>query len=234
MRKPVIKHLLFVSMLAVTGVSHADGFFGNNNSGFGNFFGGNNGYNNWPVWTPMYWMEEMTGNNFRNNNRYPNSNYYGNRYPQTPYQSSAYGMNPYMGTSPYANPYAVGQNSYVYRPAPTLRNNNTYPQNSFSRSGFSSFSSPFSGNRSGSFPNMNFGNGFSSNPFSSTRSPMSMGSGFPNMNSMSPMSGVSGFGSPFSPMSPMSMGTMGMPGMSPMNSFGGSPFGGNSFMPFGR
>jgi len=43
---------------------------------------------------------------------------------------------------------------------------------------------------------------------------------------------MGGFGSPFSPMSPMSMGTMGMPGMSPMSSFGGSPFGGSSFMPF--
>ena len=130
MSKTTIKTLLLMTMLGTVSVSSANGFGnffgGNNNSGFGNFFGGgnNNNCNNWPIWTPMYWMEEMTGSSFGNgfgnnsgfggfgnnnrncnNNGYGNYNRnyggYGNSAYQNPYQSP-YGASPYMNRNPYA------------------------------------------------------------------------------------------------------------------------------------
>jgi hypothetical protein len=43
-----------VAAMVTTSIASA-GWFGGNNSGW------NNGYddNDWPEWTPMYWMEEM-------------------------------------------------------------------------------------------------------------------------------------------------------------------------------
>ena len=241
MKKPILKTVLLLTMLGSVSVSQANGFgnfFGGNNNGFGNFFGGNNnGDNNWPVWTPMYWMEEMSDSFGNNNNNNRNSGYYGGGYPNvSAYQPSPYGSSPYAMANPYATaPYATApypprqQQAYIYRPAPTVRNYSTAPQNSYRRSSFPSFGG---NNMSGGFPSFGGGNNnpFSSfsSPFgSSFSSPMNMGSGgFPSMNSINPMGGMGGFGSP------MSMGSMGMPGMSPMSSFGGSPFGGSSFVPF--
>lgn len=58
---------------------------------------GNNGWdwNPWPVWTPMYWMEEMVGDN----------DWYDNYY-SGPYGYSPYGYGPYYGG--YGTPYYGG------------------------------------------------------------------------------------------------------------------------------
>ena len=159
MNKPVFKSMLVLSLLGAVSTSNANGFFGNNNSGFGNFFGGNNNNcNNWPIFTPMYWMEEMTssfGNS--NNGIFGNSNcnngYSGYRF--NPYQS------PYGAPQYLANPY--GQQAYAYRPPA----NSYYPQNSYRPT--SNFS-PFGNSGFGSNPFSSF-NG-SSSPFSSFGSPM--------------------------------------------------------------
>ncbi len=258
-KKKLIKTILLLSMLGTVSVSSANGFFGNNN-GFGNFFGGNNnnGCTDWPIWTPMYWMEEMSGNSFGNNkncnsgnNGYNGNNYpapyqsayqnpYSNPYPnpyQTPYQPSYstpyranYAQNPYLVApqQQFTNPYPVRPQTYVYRPAPMVNNYNALPQGNFNRSGFS----PFRGTGMSGFPSFGGGKSFSNNPMSSFSSSMGNG-GFPPLSGMtSPMSGMSSFGSP---MSPMGMGGMTgmnpMTSMSPMSSFGGSPFGGG-FSPF--
>ena len=223
MKKPMIKTILLLSMLGTMSVSSANGFFGNNN-GFGNFFGGNNnGCNDWPVWTPMYWMEEMSGNNNRN------CNYYGNNYAvpyqsvyQNPYLNTYqpyynYSSNPYLMTpqQQYTNPYPVNPQTYVYRPAPLLNNYNAIPQGNLNRFGFSPYGRTGINNFSG------FATGKNSNPFSSFKTPIS-NDGFPPLSGMtSPMSSFGGFGSPMS-----TMGMNPMTSMSPMSSFGGSPFAG--------
>jgi hypothetical protein len=53
-----MKKILSISMgaLLLAASLNASAFWGNNNNGWGN--GG--GYNDWPVFTPMYWMEEMS------------------------------------------------------------------------------------------------------------------------------------------------------------------------------
>ena len=63
---------------------------------------GNNGWdwNPWPVWTPMYWMEEMVGDN----DWY--DNYYGGPYGYAPYGSYGYGPG-YGGYSPYYGGYGT-------------------------------------------------------------------------------------------------------------------------------
>ncbi len=61
--------LLIGLVVAFTSIN-AHAFWGGNND----FFGGNGWGNNWPVWTPMYWMEEFTGDNNYND-------YYGNANP---------------------------------------------------------------------------------------------------------------------------------------------------------
>lgn len=223
----ILFNILSISIL-IGGVSAADanGWFGKNNSWGGNsFFGNNNGCNDWPEWTPMYWMEEMAGNN---DNCY--SGAYGGRYgspyqslysPYSPYAGGVnpYMANPYLGASPYGYPRLPAYGAGLPRGGtgfPALGNSSF---SSFPSFGGNSFSSPFSSFSGSKSPFSSFGGG---SPWSSFGSPMS-----------SPM-GLGGFGSPFSPMSPMSMGTMGMPGMSPMSSMGGmgSPFGGSGFSPF--
>ena len=63
--------MLILALLLSAISFNAQAFWGNNN------FYDNNGWgNNWPVWTPMYWMEEFSGNN---NNYY--NGYYGNANP---------------------------------------------------------------------------------------------------------------------------------------------------------
>lgn len=223
MQKIMFKVVCLSLLLNVVSMTDAKDWFGKNNrwGGGNSFFGNSNGCNDWPEWTPMYWMEEMIGNN----NCY--SGAYGGRYGN-PYQSaySPYAANPYL-----ANPY-MAQSPYGYGRPPAygaLTRSNGLGFSPFGSRGMSSFpafsgsglSSPFSGFSGASSPFSSFGGG---SPWSSFGSPMSSPMG---------LGSLGGFGSPFSPMSPMSMGTMGVPGMSPFGGMGSSmPFGGGG-MPFG-
>jgi len=248
MKQITIRYLVLISLISLAQPTQAKDWFGGNN-GWGGF---GNGYdcNDWPEWTPMYWMEEMVGDK-------PKCDEVGyGRYPyQSPVGYGAYPYaSPYAGISPYGIPQAPGYPAYggasPYLPTPyaavyggALPARSVY--GSRSRSPYSSFS----GGRSfPGYPNNAFGSPFSSfsgarspfNSFSANRSPFSsFGGGSPWSSFGSPMSPMTmgGMGSPMggfgSPMSPMSMGTMGMPGMSPFGSLGGGyPFGGSGFRPF--
>ncbi len=240
MNKFLLNSIVLAMLLGSVQFTEAKGWFGNNNR-WGNFSSFGNGYdcNDWPEWTPMYWMEEMVGDKptcdelgYSRGYPYQSSVAYGRGYGVSPYASpytTPYafpGSSAYGGASPYAasNPYAA----YGAR----------YPRNNLLGLGLGAGSpySPYS--RAGAyprFPGSSFGNPFSS--FSGAQSPFSsFGGSSPWSSFGSPMS-MGGLGSPMggfgSPMSPMSMGTMGMPGMSPFSSFGGgSPFGGSGFRPF--
>lgn len=48
-----MKKVLFAVLLGITATSANAGWFGSNN----NYYGYDD--NDWPEWTPMYWMEEM-------------------------------------------------------------------------------------------------------------------------------------------------------------------------------
>jgi hypothetical protein len=64
-------------------------------------------YNDWPVWTPMYWMEEFFDNGFGNNNDGYGPYGYGAPYGYTPYSGYApYGAYPGYGYAPYPAPIA--------------------------------------------------------------------------------------------------------------------------------
>lgn len=257
MSKSLLKIIIIASLFGVAQSSIAKDFFGKNNP-WGNFggFGNSNGNNcsDWPEWTPMYWMEEMSGSN----NCYPNAygGGYANKYPyQSPYAypSSAYGTpppNPYLANNQAYNPYAAGGMPPAYGYNPYMANMRGNPQanhfngsrkstfsplgnrglTSFPRFGGSGLTNPFSSFSGASSPFSSFGGGSPWSSFGSPMSPMGFGGGMPGMTPFSPMGG---FGSP---MSPMSMGTMGMmPGMSPLGGFGSNPFGGgSSFNPFSR
>jgi hypothetical protein len=61
------------------------------------YYDGYGNYNDWPVWTPMYWMEEFFDNGFWNNDDYG----YGG-YGYAPYGYGApYGYAPFSGYAPY-------------------------------------------------------------------------------------------------------------------------------------
>lgn len=84
------------------------------NNGWGNNGWGNSGWNDWPVWTPMYWAEEMF-----DDNSYGPYNYGG-------YSPYGYGPNNYGGYPPYGyrpNNYS----GYGYGPY-----NGGFPGNGFS------------------------------------------------------------------------------------------------------
>jgi hypothetical protein len=78
---------------------------------------GDNGWdwNPWPVWTPMYWMEEMVGENNWNDGPYFNSPPYSAGYPTYggyPYGSYGY---PYAGYNhPYTAPPPWDYSPYYY------------------------------------------------------------------------------------------------------------------------
>ncbi len=235
MNRSLIKLIILLSLFGVVQSSYAKDLFGKSNrwGGFGSNYGD---CNDWPEWTPMYWMEEMSGNN---DNCYPGAyagrGFGGTAYPyQSPYPYSPY-ANPY-----FANPYIAGVNPYALNPY--VAQARIYPQNrtrglygsrqqrsspfgtggltGFPRFGGNNFTNPFSSFNGTSSPFSSFGGG---SPWSSYTSPMGFG-GMPGMNPITPFSPMGGFGSPMS---------MGMPGMSPLGGFGGSPFGGgSSFMPF--
>ena len=75
----------------------------------GDRYNGYGDYNDWPVWTPMYWMEEFFDNGFGNNDDYG----YGG-YGYNPYGYGApYGYAPFSGYAPYGTPPGYG---YGYAP----------------------------------------------------------------------------------------------------------------------
>lgn len=90
MRK--LQAIIFMALLGLSASSQA--FWGNS-------WGG---WNPWPVWTPMYWMEEMVGDN----------DYYGGG-PYGPY-GGAYGPGGYPGAwgAPYGGAPYTGYGSYPY------------------------------------------------------------------------------------------------------------------------
>ena len=223
------------------------------NSWGGNSFG--SGCNDWPEWTPMYWMEIMIGTD--DCDEYKAKYYSGLRTPYSGYPASNYNqayLNPYNpygqqhqpGTAiPYTSPY--GYQHYQKRYYPMNNRGQLSRYSSFPM--FGQGRSPFS-NKGRGFPAMgSFGSGF--NPmggglgspmgamspmgFGSPMSPMGFGSPMSPMGFGSPMSPM-GFGSPMSPMgfgSPMSPMGFGSP-MSSMNPLGGgfggaSPLGMNPF-----
>lgn len=88
-------------------------------AGWNDNWGGGNGYNDYPTWTPMYWMDEMF-NTFDNNdfggnnmpwgwNRGGNRGYNNGYYPQ---QGYGYGY-PQQG---YGYPQGGYQQPYAYSP----------------------------------------------------------------------------------------------------------------------
>lgn len=190
---------------------------------------GNNNFSctDWPEWTPMYWMQQMLGEDC--DNVYGASYlppYAGTNAYQSPYMSQYSGMpaSPYAMPQTQLNPYYIQQQQALINASnPYLRNQafnpyaNQFPQWG-NRSRFPNFS------RNNVFPMV--GNGFGSpmgmNPMGGSMMPMNMG-----MNPMgmgSPFGG--GFGMPYgAPMSPMGVG---------MTPFSGNPFGGSSMNPFQR
>ncbi len=89
---------------------------------FGDRWGGGNGYNDWPVWTPMYWMEEMAdsvdNNGWKGNRGYaPAPMQYGYGAPAPmPYGYGAPAPMPYGYGAPAPMPYGYGAPAM---PAPT-------------------------------------------------------------------------------------------------------------------
>jgi len=72
---------------------------------------GGNGYNDWPTWTPMYWMEEMFDN-------FDDNNWGGNNSPWGWNRGNGYhGYAPY-GYAPYGYGYPQQYSPYGYAPQP--------------------------------------------------------------------------------------------------------------------
>ena len=121
--KQSAKIILLAALLAAPFSANANWF--GNNGGNNNFFGssgewkmGPNGpyYDDsgWPVWTPMYWMDEMMDEFDNNDNNWGYGGY--NNYNSMPYGN----MMPYGYTAPnygYGVPYAYPQVAPVV-PAP--------------------------------------------------------------------------------------------------------------------
>jgi hypothetical protein len=92
------KLFLAIALTAILVTTNANAFWGGNNNGWG---GGD--YNDWPVWTPMYWMEEME-NEFDDND-WGNGGYGGGPYGYGAPYGGGYGA-PYGGPGYY--PYSTG------------------------------------------------------------------------------------------------------------------------------
>ena len=71
MKKQIVRVALMGVLTGMVGLSA-----GTASAGWGNNNHGPYGYNDWPEWTPMYWMEEMS-NEFDNNGWGNNRGYYG-------------------------------------------------------------------------------------------------------------------------------------------------------------
>lgn len=169
--------------------------------------------NDWPEWTPMYWMEEFFGND-------------DDDFLKDYYRYRMLGLN-----SPYASSYArVSPYQSLYSTSPFFRSNRGFgsmmPMSSFG-SGMNPWqmASPMSGmNPWGGSPFSSFGGGL---PMQSgmfpMMSPMGMGGMNPLTSSMMSPMGMSGMNPMLSP--------MGIGGMNPMSSMypmGVSPFSGLS------
>lgn len=87
---------------------NAQAFWGGNNNNWGN---NGNSDNDWPVWTPMYWMDEMIGND-----NY--SNYYGNANPWSGSSMNNMPMNTMrFNTNPWSNgPMNGSMNGFSFPP----------------------------------------------------------------------------------------------------------------------
>ncbi len=257
MKKLINIVLLLFMIVGSVQTASAKNWFGNHNrygSGWG--YSGND-CNDWPEWTPMYWMEKMSDDkpdcdDLRN--AYFNRYRFQSVYPQAGaglYPASPYGVNNtanrfptnsglYPPLSGRIGRYGSTVPPFAYRQIPSYGATPGLGRMPFAPTYAppyaSSFASPFPPLAGlGSYPGIN--NSMSSFPPVSPLSSFSLIS--------SPMvGGLSGFGSPMLPVSPVfpwSMGSplgggMGFPGMSPMSGGGfGSPwnrFGGSGFSPF--
>jgi hypothetical protein len=257
MKKLINTLLLLLIVVGSVQTASAKNWFGNNNRFGSGGWGYDNDCNDWPEWTPMYWMEEMAGNNddcFDGRYRYPRSQAYPPRYPAQVYPPRYPGQaypQPYQQAYPYAGAGAYGVRPYAARsyPAPLARG--IYPPRLTPlRNGIYPPSNLLSGYGLGSIPRLpasSFGYGslFSSpGGFASPQSSLG-GFAYPGMSPMSsfspasPFSPMGGLGSPLSPISPWSMGSpmssgMGFPGMSPLSGGGfGAPWSSFGGSPFG-
>lgn len=245
MNRSLVRVIILFSLFGVAQSTAAKDWFGSNNR-FGGFGNSNGDCNDWPDWTPMYWMEEMSGSDDNCDAAKYGGAYGGYANPYQSYQTPyAYGAGSAGAYNPYlANPYAGRGLPSAYGVSPYAAQAGVYPQGragsaygarnyrsspfgsrgltGFPSFGGNNFANPFSSFSGAGSPFSSFGGG---SPWSSFGSPMGFG-GMPGMSPMSPFSPMGGFGSP------MAMGAMpgmGMPGMSPLSGFGG---GRSSFMPF--
>ncbi len=118
--KESAKIILLTALLAAPFSAQADWFGGNGNNFFANNGEWKNGPNGpywddsgWPVWTPMYWMNEMM-DSFDNNWDGNNWGNYGG------YNNIPYGNMPYGNVAPYgyaAPNYGYGVPYYAIPPA---------------------------------------------------------------------------------------------------------------------
>lgn len=115
------KSLALFAIISIAFSVNANAFWGGNNS--------NDPWddNDWPVWSPMYWMEEMSDE--FDNNSWGGNSYNGYGYGHQPYGYAPpmpqYGpySSPYSGQTPYPQ-YAPGYNAPNY-PAPSYPSNST-------------------------------------------------------------------------------------------------------------
>lgn len=97
MKNVLAKVILGAALLMAAGSSHA-------------WWGGNGWGNYWPVWTPMYWMDEVAGDDWGpwGGYGYPYGGYgypyggYGYPYGGYSYPAYGYGYYPYATTAPAA------------------------------------------------------------------------------------------------------------------------------------
>ena len=105
------KTLLVAAILAFSaGTANADWFSGNNGEWKMGPYGPYYDESNWPEWTPMYWMEEMT-DSFDNNNN-SNNNFGGMSMPMSMPYNRGYGPRPMPysgGYGPRPMPMPYGQ-----------------------------------------------------------------------------------------------------------------------------
>ncbi|MCK5726551.1 MAG: hypothetical protein KAH22_06985 [Thiotrichaceae bacterium] len=227
MKRYTFKKTLTISGLFLIGMSQFS------NTALANW--NSSGCNNWPEWTPMYWMEKMMDDSndcdtmqsyYQGvNAAYARSAIQQNNANQgrtsVPYSALSAGINGNELLSQYPasafrrypiKKYQKKSSQYGYPMA--------MPMNQYGRGGFPMMGQDFNpmGSRTGfgsGIPMANFGSpmnpmGGSKMPMGNFGSPMSSmgGSGMPMGNFGSPMSPMGGFGSP---MSPMGMGGFGSP-----------------------
>lgn len=99
---------LLIGLAFVLSASSANAnFFGNND---GEWKMGPNGpywdESDWPIWTPMYWMQEMMDSFDNNDNSFGFNGFNNNAYPQMPQVGYGYPQVPYGYGYPQAQPTA--------------------------------------------------------------------------------------------------------------------------------